>query len=56
MHVVSAQIAHGYNEELHIREDPETEGNREKEADTTIGLQKKECKYMRKLARKVKQV
>ena len=38
---VSAQIAHGYNDELHIREDPETDGIREKEAGQTIGLQKK---------------
>lgn len=54
--VVSIQIAHGYNEELHIREDPETEGNREKEAGATIGLQKEESKHMRRLARNVKQV
>jgi len=54
--VVSAQIAHGYNDELHIREDPETDGNREKEGGKTIGLQKEESKYMRKLAPKVKQV
>jgi hypothetical protein len=37
-------------------EDTETDGNREKEAGATIGLQKEESKYMRKLARKVKQV
>jgi hypothetical protein len=27
--VVSAQIAQGYNDELRIRQDPETDGNRE---------------------------
>jgi len=41
---------------MHIREDPETAGNRKKEAGATIGLQKKESKYMRKLARKVEQI
>jgi hypothetical protein len=46
----------GYNDEKHILEDPETDGNREKEAGAKIGLQKEESKYTRKLAGKVKQV
>jgi hypothetical protein len=54
--LVSAQIAHGYNDELNIRADPETDGNRENEAGATTVLQKEKSKYMRKLARKVKHV
>jgi len=37
-------------------EDTEIDGNRERETGATIGLQKEESKYMRKLARKVKHV
>jgi hypothetical protein len=45
--IVSAQIVHRYNDEQHIREDPETDGNREKEAGATIGLPKEESNYVK---------